>query len=758
MSCRRLLTLALLCAALIAGALPAAAQVAPASPADEVDPLIGTFAPGFTVPGAATPFGMVQLSPDTEGEFAYSGYLYSDTLIKDFSLLHLSGPGVRKAGDIPLMPTVGPVVSSDPHVNASRFNHATESAEPGYYQVALDKYATNVELTAAPRTGVMRTTFPPAPQANVLLDVARSIEGVHSGGLQIVGDDEVVGWAKGRYPVFFSAKFSRPFTATGTWLGSTLTQGGKKVEGKGAGGWVSFDTTSNQVVTAKVGVSFVDVEGARANRDAEVPGFDFDGVRSAAKAAWNQQLNRIKITGGLPTDRTSFYTALYHSLLHPSVDSDVDGRYRGADQQVHQLPPGRRDHYANFSSWDTYKAQNQLLATLVPDRYREMLLSLLDFARQGGKLPRWGEWSIDASHMSGDPAIPMIVDGYCRGIFEVGDPVDQLYAEMVELADVHREQSVRDLGYLPIDVSSRGAGTTLEYGVADFALGLMADDLGRTTDAERFGEDALRYRNLLDPETRWVRPRDAKGAWLTPFDPTGEEGFQEGNSWQYSWLASHDAAGLFNGMGGTAKAVERLDQLFRYPLTSTVPYAPGEVLSRLNVFGLVYRTDTYAPGNEHDLQIPWLYAHAGQPAKTAAVSRQIQGLFRAAPDGLPGNDDLGSMSAWHVLSALGLGAATPGAPLYVIGSPQFERAEVALPGNRAFTIEAPGASLVNKYVTAATVEGKPLDRSWISADVVASGKTLKLTMGAQPSAWATGPSAVPPSSSTGSYAAFGCKG
>jgi predicted alpha-1,2-mannosidase len=729
---------------LLTTTVPAAAQTAPPSPADEVDPFIGTFAPGFVVPGAATPFGMVQLSPDTEGPFAYSGYLWSDKLIKSFSLLHLSGPGVKKAGDIPLLPTVGPVVSSDQHANASSFNHAAESAEPGYYQVALERYATNVELTAAPHTGVMRATFPPTAQANILLDVARSIEGIHDGGLQVVGNDEVVGWARGRYPVFFAAKFSRPFASSGTWLGSALTPGGKTVEGRGAGGWVTFDATTQRAVTVKVGVSLVDIDGARANRDAEVAGFDFDAVRTAARRSWNDELSRIRIDGGLPTDRTGFYTALYHSLLHPNIDSDVDGRYRGPDGAVHQLPPDRDAHYANFSSWDTYKAQNQLLATLVPGRYREMLLSLLDFARQGGKLPRWGEWNRDSSHMSGDPVIPMVADGYCRGVFEPTDPVADLYAEMAELADVHREPSVRSLGYLPTDVSDRGAGTTLEYGVADFALGLMGSALG-TPDAQRRLDDSLRYRTLMDPQTGWIRPRASDGAWRTPFDPTEEEGFQEGNSWQYSWLAPHDAAGVFTRMGGVNVARQRLDNLFRFP---------AEVNSRLNVFGLVYRTDTYAPGNEHDLQIPWLYAFAGQPARGAAALRDIHSLFRAAPDGLPGNDDLGSLSAWHVLSALGLGSVTPGAPLYVIGSPQFPQARIALPGGRAFTISAPDTSLVNKYVTAATVDGKPLDRAWFTHDVIASGRTLHLTMGASPSTWGT--TALPPSLSTSPLSAFGC--
>jgi predicted alpha-1,2-mannosidase len=261
----------------------------------------------------------------------------------------------------------------------------------------------------------------------------------------------------------------------------------------------------------------------------------------------------------------------------------------------------------------------------------------------------------------------------------------------------------------------------------------------------------------LDPETGWVRPRHADGTWKTPFAPTDEDGFQEGNAWQYSWLAPHDAAGVFSRMGGDNVATQRLDQLFAHELASRVPLAVAEVHNRLNVFGLVYRTATYAPGNEHDIQVPWMYPFARQPYKTQAVHRQVQGLFRPTPDGLPGNDDLGGLSATHVFSALGFGPVTPGAPFYVVGSPQFERAEIALPRGRTFTVEAPGASLPGKYVQAARLGGKGLDRAWFSHDDVASGTTLTLTMGTSPNTtWGSAAGAVPPSASQASLRSFGC--
>ena len=359
--------------------------------------------------------------------------------------------------------------------------------------------------------------------------------------------------------------------------------------------------------------------------------------------------------------------------------------------------------------------------------------------------------------MSGDPAIPTIVDGWCRGVLDDVDPVEvqALYAEMKELV-VRREPGWHKRGYLPLETSDRGAGTTLEYGVADFSLALMADSLGDQRQAQKSLSDARAYRRLLDPETRWIRPRHDDGSWLTPFDPALDEtGFQEGNSWQYSWLAPHDARGLFDLMGGDAVAVERLDTHFSEAVGSKVPVAVAEVQSRATLFGLAYRTNQYAPGNEHDLQTSWMYAHAGQPSKVGSVQRQIQGVFRPTIDGLPGNDDLGSLSAWYVWSALGLGPVTPGAPLYVVGSPVFEKAVLDLPGRKDITIEAPGASLTGKYVQSAALGGKPLDRAWLTHDELRKGSTLRLVMGPTPNtAW--GSASVPPSTSDSSLGDFGC--
>jgi predicted alpha-1,2-mannosidase len=703
-------------AALLAVCALAAPAAARADLAAEVDPMIGTFAPGFVFPGASVPFGMVQNSPDTEGStLAYSGYLYTDPVIRGFSLVHLNGPGVKKAGDLPFMPTPGPA-SEDPRAYGSTYSHARERAEPGYYRVDLDN-GVRVELTAGRRTGRQRYTFPPAGDARVIMDTARSVEGVADAGWEVTGPAEISGWRRGRYPVFFVARFDRPFVTA---------------EPLGRGGSVTFDTTKQRRVDVQVGISFVDAAGARRNLESERRGFD--AMRERARARWNRELARVRVQG---TGRRAFYTALFHAYQHPNLFTDADGRYRGADDAIH-VARGRT-HYANFSSWDTYKAQNQLLALTQPRRFADMLASLLATAREAGRLPRWGEQSIDAAHMSGDPAIPMIADAACRGLLDRAT-ARGLYDAAVELR-AHRDGDLERLGFLP-----GRPGTTLEYGVADFALALLADALGHDEDARRFLAASLNYRNLIRPDG-WIGPRNADGSFTEPFAPTDQTGFQEGNSWQYSWLAPHDARGLFARMGGDEVAGGRFDEFFAMP---------AEVETKVTLFGIHYGFPWYAPGNEHDLQAPWMPAFLGRPWQVADAHRDARTLFRPTVDGLPGNDDLGSLSAWYVLSALGFGPVIPGAPLHVVGSPQFERATIAVGGGRELAVSAPGTSALAPYVQSARLDGRPLDRSWVRDADLRDGGELELRMGPRPSGWAATAAAGPPSASDTPLAGFGC--
>jgi predicted alpha-1,2-mannosidase len=732
---RRVLALAL--ALLGAGLVPASAS-ARTDLAGFVDPMIGTAAPGFVVPGAVVPYGMVQNSPDTTGPFAYSGYLWTDPVIRGFSLVHLSGPGVKKAGDVPFTPWVGPLPpSSDPNLYASAFDRATEAASPGSYRVRLAS-GTKVELSASTRGAIQRYTFPPSPQSNVLLDIVRSAEGVAGRDGHVDLDpatNSISGWTAGRYKVFFAGRFDRPWTAAAPW--------GSGDKGRA----FTFDTTAARAVTLRVAVSFVDAEGARRNLDAEAPDFDLAAMRARARSAWNEALAAIVVRGGTVADKQVFYTSLYHAQLHPNVFEDVDRRYMGFDRQVHVATD--HVHYGNFSSWDTYKAQNQLLATIAPERYRDMVLSLLDAYRESGKLPRWGEQYFDAAHMSGDPAIPMIADAVCRGLLD-DRPVERaaLLDAAVDLVD-RRPAELGALGYLP-----DRPGTTLEYGGADFALALLADREGAGSLAAAALDRSRNWRNVLEPSTGWVRPRNADGSWAEPFQPTDETGFQEGNSWQYSWLAPHDSAALFAAMGGESVASDRLDQLLA---------APAEAQTRATFFGIVYRAPQYAPGNEHDIQIPWMLPYLGQQWKLADELRNVQHVFRPTVDGLPGNDDLGSLSAWQVWSALGLGPVIPGSPFLVVGSPLFSGASIRLGGAAdapRFTVSAPGASLAQRYVQSASLNGAPLTASWLWASALRGGGSLQLDLGVTPNqAYGAAVSDRPPSSpaGVGALGDYGCR-
>jgi len=728
---RRCLALIVAVFALSAGAAHAA------NLAQYVDPMIGTFAGGFTFPGADVPFGMVQNSPDTFTPVAgysglvYGGYMYNDPQIRDFSLVHLSGPGVAKAGDLPFMPWVsagGQAPPTDPAQYATPYTHANEQASAGYYAVTLAN-GIKAELTSSTHAAMQRYSFPPGLDADLIVDPGHHNDGATQGGkFTQTGPNEITGFTQtDHYPVYFVARFDQPITGSGA-------------------NYVSFAPGST--VTMHVGISFVDLDGARRNLAAEAPDAKgFDAMKADAFAAWDRELNKVAVTGGTTADLKTFYTALYHALLHPNVFTDVDGRYRGFDNVIRDA--GDTTQYANFSSWDEYKFENQLEATVEPDRYQDMLLSLLRDAQQGGRLPRWAEENYDPAHMSGDPAIPMIADGFCRGLLKHGD-ADALYDEAVKLVSL-RPADWQKLGYEALDQHDSGAGTTLEYGAADFALALMADGLHRKDDAAKWLAQSLNYRKLLDPDTKWIRPRNSDGTWYagqTPagFDPTEPTGFQEGNSWQYSWLVPHDPRGLFDRMGGDDAAVQRLDHLFT---------EPAAVQNQETFFGIYYHSDQWAPGNETDLGAPYLYPFAHQPWKTQAELVAARGDFLATPNGEPGNDDLGGLSAFYVWSALGLGPFTPGAPLYMVGSPAFTGATIDVGHGKTFTIDAPGASATSKYVQSATLNDKPLDRVWFGDDILRAGGKLHLEMGPQSSQW--GAKDAPPSASDSSLDAFGCK-
>jgi predicted alpha-1,2-mannosidase len=748
----RILVCSVTAAALVmTGAVPATA--APALVDDGtayVDPLIGTGGAGFTVPGPATPFGLTQVSPDTINPLAYTGYKYEDAAIRGFSFLHINAAGVPIAADLPFLPVTTPVADpSSPQRFAVPFTHANEHAAAGSYDIVLGN-GVAVSLAATPHGGLQSYTPPPGTAVTVLADVGRNAARVNTSTVTIPTPDRlegksVVPWAGSSYTAYFSARFSQPTTSTKTFVGAT-TSSAVMASGTGAGALLTFAV--GQPVTMSVGVSLVDLDGARANLAAEIPAFDVAAAQTAARNAWKTELSRIRIGGGSTPDLRTFYTSLYRAFLNPNVDSDVDGRYAGADGQVHHSD---RPHYENFSLWDTIRGENALLATLVPDRYRDMVASLSAFAAQSDdkRLPRWALHNTHPNYMNGDPAISTLAEAVCRGL---ADDPETLYQQARHSAyDLRPPDSLR-LGYTPTD-----AAGTLEYADADFALAMMAQRLGHAEDAATLTQRSQAWRNIYD--AGFLKPRNADGSWPAGYDPMMETGYREGTGWQYMWLAPHDMGGLQqqyddDGFGYAS----RLDHFFSVPASTGVPGSPviPAVQSGETLFGTNYYGDQYVPGNEHDLQAPYAYAWTDRPATGQAVLSSERSLFNDTPYGLPGNDDLGSMAGWYIWTALGLYPPAAGAPMLVVGTPLFPRAEIDLGGSAPFVIDAPGASAQSPFITAATLDGQALNRTWLAGSALHPGGQLDLDMSSTAGTWGSDAAARPPSVSTAGLTPFGC--
>ncbi|MFG2275642.1 GH92 family glycosyl hydrolase [Streptomyces chartreusis] len=743
-----------------------------------VNPFIGTQNFGNTFPGASAPFGMVQVSPDTGGQ---GGYDYQQDKILGFSQTHLSGVGCSVMGEVPLMPTTGAVDSVDPDVYRSAYSHDDEDAEPGYYRVGLKKYGIDAELTATPRTGWQRYTFPSTDRANVLFNTGRANQKVYGSEVHVVGDRTVEGRVeagnfcagKDRHTVYFTATFDRPFASHGTWRGTTPSPGERDAAGEGGNGaWVTFDAAADRDVVVKVGLSYTGVEGARKNLKAETDdSYDFDATRAALHATWERQLDAVRIGGGSEQRQRAFYTALYHSQLHPNLAGDVDGRYAGFDGKTH-LASGFTP-YQNLSLWDTHRPQNQLLQMLQPKVARDVALSVVAIGRDGGWLPRWSLANSETNIMTGDPVTPFLVEAWSKGLLAGYEkeayallrknamstpPDDSPYNGRAGVA------AYSERGYLPSglelgkDCADKGgdndcrhpASATLEYAAADASLALMAKGLGHTADARLFAARGQWYRNLWDSSIQQFRPRTVDGTWLTPYDPV-EAGhqFHEGGAYQYQWLVPQDPAGLVSLMGGKRETEKRLDAFFAYDklLADPAKTAREDWISAPYDY---YGKPTYNPNNEPDLHSPYMYLWAGAPAKTATVVRAAMTLFTDGPDGMTGNDDLGTMSAWYVFSSLGLYPTTNGGDFLAVSSPQFPSAIIRIGDygrqqGGTLTVEAPGASDTQRYVRQAKFGGKNLSATWLDWDAVAKGGKLSFEMADRPSAWGTGKGAEPPS-------------
>lgn len=760
------------------GAAPTAASAEPEDLTAYVNSFVGTQNFGNTFPGASAPFGMVQVSPDTGGQ---GGYDYTRNRMYGFSQTHLSGVGCEVMGELPIMPTSGPVAETNHDAYGSGFSHDNEEAEPGYYRVHLDRYGVDTELTATRRTGWQRYTFDPAQPANVMFNTGKAQQRVFDSEVEVVGDRRIEGRihagnfcaGRDRHTVYFSAEFDRPFDSFGTWKGDTKTEGSRQSSnGEGPNGaWVSFGPAQDDDVVLKVGLSYTGVEGARLNLAEETgDSFDFDATRQALHDEWNAMLHRVEIDGGSEERRTAFYTALYHALVHPNLAGDVDGRYRGFDGEIHTARA--YTPYQNFSLWDTYRPQNQLLELLAPDVARDTYLSVLAHGREGGWLPRWSLANSETNIMTGDPVTPFLVEGWSKG-FLAGHE-DEAYALLRENAtgtppadSPYNGRAGQDYyaerGYIPhgldvgTDCAHKGgdndcvhpASATLEYAAADAALSLMARRLGKGDDARMFATRSQSYRNLWDERIGHFRPRTTEGTWLDSYDPAfGANAFHEGGAYQYQWLVPHDPAGLTEMMGGREATAQRLDEFFAYDDLLADPEGTARETWVRGPFEY-YGKQTYNPNNEPDLLAPYMYAWVGEPHKTATVVRAAMTLFTTGPDGMTGNDDLGTMSAWYVLSSIGLYPTMSGGNFFVTTSPQFEQVRVQLGeyGDQGgeLTVSAPGTTDERRYITAATLNGEEWTKPWLRWADIRGGGTIAYDVSDQPGDWGTDPDDQPPS-------------
>ncbi len=736
------------------GAVCSCTQTAP-DYASYVNPFIGTGGHGHTYPGAVVPNGMIQPSPDTriyEWD-ACSGYYYADTTINGFSHTHVSGTGCADYGDVLLMPTVGRQdyhsmgSKSQQMAYASAFSHENETAEPGYYSVFLDRYGVKAELTSTKRAAIHRYTFPKAEDAGFILDLDYSIQRQKNEQmeLEVISDTEIRGrkktvyWAFDQY-INFYAKFSKPFTYTLVTDSMALDEGGPLLPTAKA--LLQFQTEPNEEVLVKVGVSAVDMDGARKNVEAEISGWDFDGVRRAARQQWNTYLSKIDIDTKDNDQRTMFYTALYHTGMQPNLFTDADGRYFGMDLKPHQ---GRVDEpiYTIFSLWDTFRAYHPLMTIIDPELNEAFIRSLIQKSREGGILPMWELAGNYTGTMIGYHAASLIADSYVKGYRNFD--VQEAYKACLRTAEYDTTGIIthplvvphlmpqakywkNKIGYVPCDKDNESVAKALEYAYDDWCISVLAGALDDEANRDKYAAFAEGYKVYFDPSTRFMRGLDSEGNWRTPFNPRASnhrnDDYCEGTAWQWTWFVPHDVDGLVELMGGRDAFIGKLDSLF-----TADSKLEGESTS-VDISGLIGQ---YAHGNEPSHHIAHLYNYVGQPWRTQEIVDEVlHTLYFNNPDGLSGNEDCGQMSAWYILNAMGFYQVCPGKPVYSIGRPLFNEATVHLKDGKSFKVIAHNNSRDNKYVRSIVLNGNKLETPFFTHQDIVDGGTLELTMGSEP--------------------------
>ena len=727
-----------LCMLLLAsgiGLFSCAEQDLPKEYTDSVNVFIGTGGHGHTFPGATLPHGMVQLSPDTRllGWDACSGYYYDDTSIMGFTHTHLSGTGIGDYGDILFMPVVGekPLIAGtaeNPDEGyRSRFSHEQESAWPGYYQVLLQDDSINVELTATLRAGLHRYTYPKASDARLIVDMEPTIHGHQHPVTQIrvVNDSTIagmkytVGWAKRHY-VYFYAVFSSPFDYK-LYSGTEYQSDSTSVTVNTAKAVMSFrNLPADGRVLAKVGISSVDEEGARLNVEAEIPNWDFEGVMKQANTVWNEALGKIDIETSDNDSRTVFYTSLYHAFIQPSLASDVDGRYRTMGHEIKQ--DVSYTNYTVFSLWDTFRAAHPLYTIVTPEQNQAFIRSLLRKYDEGGILPKWELASNETGTMIGYHAVSVIADAMMKKQcdFDVKKALEACIRSSVydttgvtpmmdrqilngKLMPVSIKYK-NELGYIPCDKVGGSVSQGLEFAYNDWLIAQMMKEHNRKDLYDKYMELSRNYRNYFDPETKLMRGRLSNGSWITPFDPASVQrpsNYVEGNAWQWAWFVPQDVEGLMELVGGQKSFEAHLDTLF-----TTSSELTGDPNAAADVTGMIGQ---YAHGNEPSHHIPYLYNYAGAPRKTQAlVDHILRTLYHNDPNGLSGNEDVGQMSAWYALSAMGFYSFCPGRPVYEIGRPIFDKVTIHLSNGKDFVIQAKNNSVENKYIRSMKLNGEDL--------------------------------------------------
>ena len=704
--------------------------------AEYVNPFIGTDFTGNTYPGAQAPFGMVQLSPDNglPGWDRISGYFYPDSTIAGFSHTHLSGTGAGDLYDISFMPVTLPYKEAEAPLGIhSLFSHSEESASAGYYQVRLKDYDINVELTATERCGIQRYTFPEADAA-IFLNLRKAMNWDFTNDTRIEVVDSVTiqgyrfsdGWARDQH-IYFRTRFSKPFADVQLDTVAVIKDGERI--GTSAIARFDFHTAAGEQILVTTAISGVSMEGAARNLSAEAPDDDFDKYLAATRKNWNEQLSRVEIKCDNRDEKVKFYTALYHSMLAPTIYSDVDGAYYGPDKKVHQADGWT--NYSTFSLWDTYRAAHPLYTYIEPDRVNDMVKSFIAFYEQNGRLPVWNFYGSETDMMIGYHAVPVIVDAYLKGIGNF-DPKKALEA-CVATANMDEYRGIglyKKYGYVPYDMTDHynsenwSLSKTLEYAYDDYCIARMAEKLGEKEIADEFYKRSRNYKNVYNPQTSFMQPRNNKGDFIEGFSPDDyTPHICESNGWQYFWSVQQDIDGLIELTEGKERFAQKLDSMFTYN-----PSADED----LPIFstGMIGQ---YAHGNEPSHHVIYLYNAVGQPWKTQKYAAEVMHeLYKNTPAGLCGNEDCGQMSAWYVFSAMGFYPVDPVGGKYEIGTPMYPEMKMHLANGKTFTVLASAVSKENFYIQSVKLDGKPYDKSYITHEQIMNGSILEFEMGDKP--------------------------